>query len=294
MQALSAAMARAAREGVSRDERSVAIPTETAVPAERRRARSCSGAAAEAAPAIPRPRPRPPARSACCWSISARRTRPMPPSVRRYLKEFLTDRRVIEDQGPLWKFILNGIILRVRPRRKARDYRKIWNSEQERVAAQDHHPRADREARRHARPAWGRTSWSTGRCGMAIRRSHRGSKRMTAQGCERILVVPLYPQYCAATTATVGDEVFRVLARMRRQPALRIARALLQRPGLYRGARVVDAGRDRAAAVQARRDPGVVPRHAAGLRRQGRSLLQPLRRDDAAAARAASATATTS
>ena len=49
--------------------------------------------------------------------------------VRRYLKEFLTDPRVIEDQGPLWDLILNGIILRVRPWRKARDYRKIWNTE---------------------------------------------------------------------------------------------------------------------------------------------------------------------
>ena len=50
-------------------------------------------------------------------------------SVRRYLKEFLSDRRVIENQGPLWKLVLNGFILRVRPRRKARDYRKIWNVE---------------------------------------------------------------------------------------------------------------------------------------------------------------------
>ena len=49
--------------------------------------------------------------------------------VRRYLKEFLTDPRVIEDQGPLWDIVLNGIILRVRPWRKARDYRKIWNTE---------------------------------------------------------------------------------------------------------------------------------------------------------------------
>src|SRR5260370_41513338 len=51
------------------------------------------------------------------------------PAVRRYLKEFLTDPRVIENQGPLWSLILNGIILRIRPRRKARDYRKIWNHE---------------------------------------------------------------------------------------------------------------------------------------------------------------------
>src|SRR5438270_906057 len=52
-----------------------------------------------------------------------------PASVRRYLKEFLTDPRVIENQGPLWKLVLNGIVLRIRPRRKARDYQKIWNRE---------------------------------------------------------------------------------------------------------------------------------------------------------------------
>src|SRR5215475_4931095 len=50
-------------------------------------------------------------------------------AVRRYLKEFLTDPRVIEDQGPLWQFVLNGIILPIRPRKKARDYAKIWNHE---------------------------------------------------------------------------------------------------------------------------------------------------------------------
>jgi len=65
-----------------------------------------------------------------------------------YLKEFLSDPRVIEDQGLLWKLALNGVILRTRPRRKARDYRKIWNVEKKRIAAQDHHPRASREARR--------------------------------------------------------------------------------------------------------------------------------------------------
>src|SRR5947199_3938006 len=54
---------------------------------------------------------------------------PDAPAVRRYLKEFLTDPRVIEHQGPLWDLILKGAILRVRPRRKARDYRKIWNYE---------------------------------------------------------------------------------------------------------------------------------------------------------------------
>ena len=50
-------------------------------------------------------------------------------SVRRYLKEFLSDPRVIENQGPVWQLILNGVILRIRPRRKARDYASIWNTQ---------------------------------------------------------------------------------------------------------------------------------------------------------------------
>ena len=67
--------------------------------------------------------------------------------VRVYLKEFLSDPRVIEDQGLKWKLILNGIILRIRPRRKARDYRKIWNTEKNEFAAEDDHARAGRKAR---------------------------------------------------------------------------------------------------------------------------------------------------
>ena len=67
--------------------------------------------------------------------------------VRVYLREFLSDPRVIEDQGLFWKLILNGIILRIRPPRKARDYQKIWNTEKNEFAAEDHHARAGREAR---------------------------------------------------------------------------------------------------------------------------------------------------
>ena len=70
-----------------------------------------------------------PSASACCWLISAPPTAPIRRGVRVYLKEFLSDPRVIENQGLLWKLALNGIILRTRPRRKARDYLKIWNTE---------------------------------------------------------------------------------------------------------------------------------------------------------------------
>ena len=68
--------------------------------------------------------------------------------VRVYLKEFLSDPRVIEDQGLLWKLILNGIILRIRPARKARDYAEDLEHRAERIAAEDDHARAVRQARR--------------------------------------------------------------------------------------------------------------------------------------------------
>jgi ferrochelatase len=140
--------------------------------------------------------------------------------VRVYLKEFLSDPRVIEDQGLRWKLVLNGIILRIRPARKARDYLKIWNTannesplktitraQAEKLAAaiSDHDHVVVDWAMRYGNPS------------IASR-----IDALTAQGCDRLLVVPLYPQYSAATSATVCDEVFRVLGQMRAQPTLRV------------------------------------------------------------------------
>ena len=91
------------------------------------------------------------------------------PAVRRYLKEFLTDRRVIENNSTLWKMLLNGVILPLRSRRKARDYQKIWNNEKT-----SHRLRPSPARRRRNSPAFssrsGSTSSSTGRCVMPIRR----------------------------------------------------------------------------------------------------------------------------
>jgi len=149
--------------------------------------------------------------------------------VRVYLREFLSDPRVIEDQGLKWKLILNGVILLVRPPRKARDYRKIWNTENnesplktitraqsEKLAAAiaDHDHVAVDWAMRYGNPSI----------------SSRIAA-LTAQGCDRLLVVPLYPQYSAATSATVCDEVFRVLAGMRAQPTLRVSPPYYDDPG---------------------------------------------------------------
>lgn len=143
-------------------------------------------------------------------------------SVRRYLKEFLTDARVIEDQGPLWQLALNGIILPIRPRKKARDYAKIWNQEKNESPLKTiTRSQAERLARaleplgKHVMVDWAM------RYGSSSIASRLGD--LVARGCERILVIPLYPQYCAATTATACDEVFRALMRMRFQPSVRVA-----------------------------------------------------------------------
>jgi ferrochelatase len=140
--------------------------------------------------------------------------------VRVYLKEFLSDPRVIEDQGLRWKLVLNGIILRIRPGRKARDYRKIWNTEKNESPLKTiTRAQADKLAAAIADHDHVVVDWAM-RYGNPSIRSRIDA--LTAQGCDRLLVVPLYPQYSAATSATVCDEVFRVLADMRAQPTLRV------------------------------------------------------------------------
>jgi protoporphyrin/coproporphyrin ferrochelatase len=140
--------------------------------------------------------------------------------VRVYLKEFLSDPRVIEDQGLRWKLVLNGIILRIRPGRKARDYRKIWNTEKNESPLKTI-TRAQSEKLAEAISDHDHVvvDWAM-RYGNPSIRSR--IEALTAQGCDRLLVVPLYPQYSAATSATVCDEVFRVLSEMRVQPTLRV------------------------------------------------------------------------
>jgi len=135
-------------------------------------------------------------------------------AVRRYLAEFLSDPRVIEIPRFAWKPILHGIILRTRPKKSAEAYNQIWTNEGSplRVIA---HRQAD--ALRARLPQLS--------INYAMRYGHPGIaaavERMADEGCTRILAAPLYPQYCAATTATANDALFGVLARMRRQPAVR-------------------------------------------------------------------------
>src|SRR6201996_3126515 len=140
--------------------------------------------------------------------------------VRVYLKEFLSDPRVIENQGLFWKLALNGIILRTRPARKARDYLKIWNTEKNEsplktiTRAQSEKLASALMAHDHVVVDWAM------RYGNPSIRSRIDA--LAAQGCDRLLVVPLYPQYSAATSATVCDETFAVLSKMRAQPTLRV------------------------------------------------------------------------
>jgi len=140
--------------------------------------------------------------------------------VRVYLKEFLSDPRVIEDQGLLWKLVLHGIILRIRPGRKARDYQKIWNREKNESPLKTI-TRAQSEKLAEAISDHDHVvvDWAM-RYGNPSIRSRIDA--LTSQGCDRLLVVPLYPQYSAATSATVCDEVCRVLGDMRAQPTLRV------------------------------------------------------------------------
>jgi ferrochelatase len=149
-------------------------------------------------------------------------------SMRRYLKEFLSDRRVIEENPVKWWLVLNLIILTVRPGRKGRDYDKIWNREKnESVLKTITRSQAEKLAASMAGDARILVDWAM-RYGNPSIRSRL--EAMQQAGCDRILIVPLYPQYAAATTATVCDKAFEALATMRWQPALRVAPAYYDEP----------------------------------------------------------------
>lgn len=144
-----------------------------------------------------------------------------PAAIRRYLKQFLTDRRVIEKNSLLWKLVLNGVILPIRSRRKVRDYQKIWNREKNESPIKTI-TRSQAEKLAGILEPLGKhvmVDWAMRYASPSIASR---LEVLATWGCERILVMPLYPQYSAATTATVCDEVYRYLMTLRRQPAVRI------------------------------------------------------------------------
>lgn len=148
-------------------------------------------------------------------------------SMRRYLKEFLSDRRVIETSRLVWWPVLNLIILTKRPGPKGRDYASIWNRERDEspfktiTRGQAENLAAMLSDLRVV------VDW-----GMRYANPSTGSRieALQEQGCDRILLVPLYPQYAAPTTATACDQAFRALMRMRWQPYVRVAPAWYDDP----------------------------------------------------------------
>jgi protoporphyrin/coproporphyrin ferrochelatase len=142
---------------------------------------------------------------------------PDPKAVRRYLAEFLSDRRVVEIPAIAWQPILRGVVLRTRPRKSAEAYRQIWTDEGSPLLA---------ISKRQAAALRDRLGDSL-IVGLAMRYGNPSladviSRLMGHTNCDRILFAPLYPQYCSATTASAQDALFGVLEKMRFQPAIRI------------------------------------------------------------------------
>ncbi|MES2699043.1 MAG: ferrochelatase, partial [Pseudomonadota bacterium] len=143
-------------------------------------------------------------------------TAPTPAAVRTYLAEFLSDRRVVEIPKLLWWPILHGIILTVRPKKSAHAYQQVWTPEGSPLAA---------ITMRQAQALSDRlgdgvmVDWAMryGQPSIPVQ-----LQKLMDAGCERIVLAPLYPQYCGATTATVMDKAGEALAAMRWQPSLRV------------------------------------------------------------------------
>jgi protoporphyrin/coproporphyrin ferrochelatase len=153
-------------------------------------------------------------------------------SMRRYLKEFLSDERVIDLNPLLWKPLLNLVILTTRPSRSGKAYDAIWNREQD-----------ESPLRTITREQCARLTEALGRAlpgddllvDWAMRYGNPSTasviRRMVEAGCTRLLLFALYPQYAAATTATAYDQAFRALLEERWQPAVRTAPPYFEHPG---------------------------------------------------------------
>jgi len=138
--------------------------------------------------------------------------------IRRYLKEFLSDRRVIEVNPIIWQIILNLFILTFRPSKTAKAYKKIWmkdinmsplkyftEMQTKKLKEKMYNEAIVDYAMRYGNPS-----------------INEKIKNLHNMGCENLIILPLYPQYAAATTATVCDEVYRTLMKIRWQPSLQI------------------------------------------------------------------------
>src|SRR5574340_785217 len=154
---------------------------------------------------------------------------PTPPAVRAYLKEFLSDPRVVEMPRALWWLILNGIILNTRPTKSAAKYASIWLKEGSPLRVYTEKQTSLLQGYLSQRTKAPFVVDYAMRYGIPSIPS--ALRKLKEQNCQRILVVPMYPQDAASTTATVCDIVFDELQRMRNMPALRTIRNFHDPPG---------------------------------------------------------------
>ena len=139
--------------------------------------------------------------------------------IRKYLKEFLSDRRVIEVNPIIWQIILNLFILTFRPSKTAKAYKEIWMNDIDKSPLRFY-------TEMQSKKLGERIENENLIVDFAMRYGNPSIKskieKMQKEGCEKLIIFPLYPQYASPTTATVCDEVFRVLMKMRWQPAIQI------------------------------------------------------------------------
>ena len=149
---------------------------------------------------------------------------PTPEALRPYLRQFLSDQRVIQDQGLRWKLILNGIILRTRPAESAAKYARIWDP----VTGSP----LLHFTRRQAQLLQEQVPGVPVRFGMIVGNPAVGSvaAEMIAAGVDRLIVLPMFPQYSATTTASATDSLFKALQKEQRVPALRIVPPYFDHP----------------------------------------------------------------
>jgi ferrochelatase len=140
-------------------------------------------------------------------------------AVRRYLREFLSDPRVIELNKAIWYPILYGAVLTTRPPKTAANYRKIWDTKRNESPLRTiTRGQADKLAAAFADDPRVRVEWGMRYGNPSVRSA---VDRLMAEGCDRILAVPLYPQFSATTTATANDQLYRALMRIRHMPTVR-------------------------------------------------------------------------
>ena len=149
-------------------------------------------------------------------------------ALRPYLKQFLSDRRVVEIPRAIWWFILNGVILNVRPKKSAAKYAQVWTSEGSPLLV---HSQKQAQLLRGFLAQKIKSPFAV-ELGMSYGNPSMQSAidKLKAQHCDRILLFPLYPQYAASSTASAMDAVFRVLLKTRNQPAIRSIRSYHDHP----------------------------------------------------------------